>query len=787
MQYQQITSGGQFPYPNHDIDPAKKGADFCREYAQAAYYDWQFVYPKGIFSGNGGDYSKFRLYALGKQPNSQYKKWLGVDETTNNTWLSLDWSIRSIVSGYRDKAISRLMSTDYNIVATPVDQLAKSEMDGYYASLKAKLAVRELMMQQNPELGNHPLLALNSKEPMDIEELEMRMEFGEQFNRSKDAEMAISLAFYQNDYKTKRRKIFEDLFDLGVAGVKDYLGDDGKPSFRVIDPECVITSFDKNGNFSDIVHAGEIIDVPLIDLATVTDDEGKLMFDEDDLTQFASTIAGQFGNPRLLGLGTGWMKPYDKFKCKVLDIEFYTYNDRVYRDTVDEQGNPDFRKADFARGKKSDKYTRKKIQYTYKCKWVIGTDKVYDFGMCYDQKRPNEIKKKAKTRLSYTFYAYNFYQMKAQGMMERLIPYIDDYQLTMLKIQNFKNRAVPSGWWIDLSALEKVAMTKGGQDMQPQELLQMFFDTGVLLGRSDNDGGTPQSANWRPVIPIENTAASELSMFYNDLISTISAIEKMTGYNDVTLGQASSKTLVPGYESGQQSTNEALYPLAFSEENISLRLAENMLCRTQQALKMGDISGFAPALNSNSLTFMQISPEIAWRDYGIELEKRPTQDQKAWLMTMMQQDIANGFLNTADAVLLVNTKNVKEAQMIWAYRVKKEKERQSQQRMAEIQAQQQGNQQAAQIAQQAEMQKFQMESELELKKEQMRIQGELQKEQMRIESAERIAMMHNQTKVQVSSDTASAKENSTHIAGQSSILKQQIANEKQRQPISQTK
>ena len=782
MQYQQISSAGQFPYPENNIDPAKKNADWCRQYAQAAYYDWQFVYPKGIFSGNGGDYSKFRLYALGKQPNSQYKKWLGVDETTNNTWLSLDWSIRSIVSGYRDKAISRLVSTDYNIVATPIDMLAKSEMDSYYASIKAKLAVRELMMQQNPELANHPLLAIDSKEPMDMEELEMRMEFGEQFNRSKDAEMAINLAFYQNDYKTKRRKIFEDLFDLGVAGVKDYLTDDGKPGFRVVDPECVITSFDKNGDFSNIVHAGEIIDVPLVELATVRDDEGNTVFNDDDLIQFASTIAGQFGNPRLLGLGTGWMKPYDKFKCKVLDIEFYTYNDRVYRDTVDEQGNPDFRKADYGRGKKSEKYTRKKIQYVYKCKWIIGTDKVYDWGMCYDQKRPNDIKKKAKTRLSYTFYAYNFYQMKAQGMMERLIPYIDDYQLTMLKIQNFKNRAVPSGWWIDLSALEKVAMTKGGQDMSPQELLQMFFDTGVLLGRSDNDGGTPQSANWRPVIPIENTAASELSMFYNDLVSTISAIEKMTGYNDVTLGQASSKTLVPGYESGQQSTNEALYPLAFSEENISLRLAEAMLTRTQQALKMGDITGFAPALNSNSLTFMQISPDIAWRDYGVELEKRPTQDQKAWLMQMMQMDIANGYLNTADAVILVNTKNVKEAQMIWAYRVKKEKERQSQQKMAEIQAQQQGNQQAAQIAQQTEMQKMQMQAQLEIQKEQIRVQGELEKERMRIESAERIALAHNSAKVQVASDTASAKENSAHIAGQSSILKQQLANQKTNPP-----
>ena len=128
------------------------------------------------------------------------------------------------------------------------------------------------------------------------------------------------------------------------------------------------------------------------------DEEGNILFTDDDLMQFASTIAGQFGNPRLLGLGTGWMKPYDKFKCKVLDIEFYTYNERVYRDTPDESGNADFRKAEFGRGKKSDKYTRKRIQYVYKCKWIIGTDKCYDWGMAYDQKRSNEVKYKAKTK-----------------------------------------------------------------------------------------------------------------------------------------------------------------------------------------------------------------------------------------------------------------------------------------------------------------------------------------------------------------------------------------------------
>jgi hypothetical protein len=47
------------------------------------------------------------------------------------------------------------MKEDYSIVATPIDMLAKSEMDDYYNKMKAKLAVRQLMLQQNPELASY--------------------------------------------------------------------------------------------------------------------------------------------------------------------------------------------------------------------------------------------------------------------------------------------------------------------------------------------------------------------------------------------------------------------------------------------------------------------------------------------------------------------------------------------------------------------------------------------------------------------------------------------------------
>lgn len=800
MRYEQYGSGSSYPYPNHDVDPAKKDGEWCMQYAKAAYYDFSFTYPKGIFANNGGDYQKNRLYALGKQPITQYKKWLGVDSATNNTWLSNDWTIRPIVSSLRDKAISRLMKEDYGIVCTPIDILAKTEVTEYYSDMKAKLAIRQLMIQQNPELASHPLITMQTGEPLDIEELEMRIELGEQFNRSKDAEMAIELGLYENNYTSCRRAIYEDLFDYGVAGFKDWLGSDNKPKFRRTNPENVVISYAKDGTFSDIVHAGEQIDVPLVELATVKDDEGNLVFTEKELEEFASTIVGKFNNPTILGRSNGYFKPYDKFKCKVLDIEFFTYNTYSYNDATDEYGNSDFRKAANGRGKNSPKYKRRKIQYVYKCKWVVGTDKYYDWGMCYDQKRSVNDKERAKTKLSYHFRAYNFYEMKAQSFMDRLIPYLDEYQLTIMKVQNFKNRAVPSGFWIDLEGLENIALSKGGAAMQPKEILQMFFDTGVLVGRSRDAQNNPMFQNSQPIIPIQNTLLNELVGYFQDLQRIVMEMEKIIGYNDATLGQANPKTLVPGYEMAQQSTSDALYPLAWAEESLSLSLAEAVMCRTQQGLKKGGISGYAPAINTNSLRFIEVNPELSLRDYGIVLQKRTTDDQKAWLLQQMQMDIQNGFLDTSDAVMLVNTKSAKEAQMIWAYRVRKAKERAQQYELEKIQMQSDANAQVAMASEQAKQQTMMLQGELELKKEEMRIMGELQKEQMRLQAQVQMKMLEIQVKDKINMDMSDAKRDvadttaeakiiassidqqgkaiANTISGEAAIAKQEIANQK---------
>ena len=786
MKYVQVNNSAQYPFPENDIDPKDKDMAWCMAYAKAAYYTFNFVYPKGVFSSNGGDYQKNRLYALGKQPITQYKKWNGIDTKTNNTWLSIDWTIRAIISGYRDKVISRLMKEDYSVVATAIDEEAKGKIDAIYNQLKAKLIVRQQMLQQNPQLASHPLISLQSGEPLDIEELEMRVTLGEQFNRSKDAELAIELGFYENKYVQFRKMIYEDLFDFGVAGYKEWLGDDNKAKFRRVNPENVIISYCKDSTFSDLVHAGEEIDVSLIELATLTDDKGNALFTKEELQEFAGSIAGKFGNPTTGGLGNSnkWLKPIDKFKCKVLDIYFYTYNDDTYTNRKDQNDNPVFRKEDYGRGSSNNqRYVRKRIQYVYKCKWIVGTDKCYDYGMCYDQKRASDIKQKAWTKLPYKFIATNFYEMKAQSMMDKLIPYADDYQLTCLKIQNFKNRAIPSGWWIDLDALENISLNKGGKNMEPKEVLQMLFETGTMLGRSKDAAGNPMSPNWKPMIPLENSIQNELMGFIQDMQNTIQIIEKMLGYNDITSGNPNPRTLVPGYEIANQDTSDALYPLAFAEEVLTEELAGDVLCRMKQGLLKGKLTGVAPykGLGINTLRFIELDGDISSRDYGIELQKKSTEQEKAWILQQVNQDIANGLLDTSDAILVIETHNAKQAMQILAYRVKKAKEQQQNNAM-QLNAQQgQQNQQSAQITAQSQQAIAQQEAQLKIQIAQIQAQTELQKEQIRAASNERIAAQSNSVKQSVGETAGQAKIISTALSGQSDIAKAHVAGLHQQQ------
>jgi hypothetical protein len=746
-------------YPKDDIDPKDKDLAWGMKYAQAAWHDWNYTIPRTVFYNAADKYEELRLYAAGKQPINKYKKLMGVDEQTNQTYLNLDWSVRPFIVAKRSVLIAKVLQAGHNIVATPIDPQAKAELDKYYAQAKAKIAVKQQLQQQNPELAQHPVLASAPGEPQDFEELQMRMDFGEQFNRARDAEEAIQLGMYENDEKAFDQKLTEDLVDCGVAGYREWLGDDNKPKFRNINPEAVVTNYCRWFDFRDLKHAGEVVDVLLVDLAVMSSPDGGRLFSDEQIQDMANNVAGKWSNPAMVGRSTNYFKGYDKFKVKVLDIEFMSYNDYNWQSGQDRLGNSRFSMASY--GKKDTaktKYTSKRVKVVYCCKWIIGTEYAYDFHLKNDMKRSVNMKKKANTELSFRFIALNFYEMRATGFMERVMPLIDDYQLTIYKIQNLKNRLIPAGWWIDLDALENVALNKGGENMKPLDLLQMFMETGVLVGRSQGVMG--DNVNYKPIIPIQNSIANDLQMLYTDLQLTLNQVQAMFGLNDATDASTPSPKLLNGVATMMdQGTNNALYDIIQAKKMLKQKLANDVLIRMQQGLKKGGVSGYAPALNTNTLKFMELSDTLCMRDYGIMLEDRPDDEQKQFLYQQLQFDIQNGFLDTSDAIYVMNTYNLKQAQMILAYRVKRNKMQKQQEAMQNQQQTIQGQQQSAQQSAQMEQQLAQMQHQFKMDQIMAQGQFEIEVAKIKVGVQAQVADQSNQVKLAGHVIAAQSKEN----------------------------
>jgi len=159
------------------------------------------------------------------------------------------------------------------------------------------------------------------------------------------------------------------------------------------------------------------------------------------------------------------------------------------------------------------------------------------------------------------------------------------------------------------------------------------------------------------------------------------------------------------------------------------------------------------------------------------LQQKSTEQDKMWIMQQVQGDIMNGFLDTSDAILIINTHNAKEAMQILAYRVKKAKEAMNQQKLAELQSTNQANMEIAQMAQQEKFQLLQMELQTKMQINRDTLQVELQKEQMKIQADLQIRQYEMQIKYGMNADMASAKVEAAEITARAKMATAAIAGE----------
>lgn len=776
------------PFPDHNINPELKGGEWLLKCSKAA---WGDSYGQQIFYHARERYAEYRDYAYGRQSVDRYKPALGIDQAQDASPYNITFENRPVISKYMDIILSIMMGVQRKAIATPIDVMAKDEADKYFANARAKILMKKALAEVNPRLANSPMLMQSPGEPEDFDELEMQMDYGFKFNMAMEAEQGIELVQYQNNFPQKRQQVCKDLKHLGVGGYKDWLDENYDPKFRACDPSAVIISWCRFADFSDKIYVGEVTEPTVAELSQY--------FNEDQLKE---AIANAQDNTIFID------RPYsnkeNKLKLPVLDLEVKTWNDIVFSRNINDEGNEVYKTRDYenianpervkeksniydvsTRSYKS-KYFSKKTECWYKICWVIGTDLYYNYGKVENQKRPKT--KKHISESSYHFQAVNFHNMTAQGLVERLKPIVDEYQLTIYKIQDFKNKWLPYVMEIDMDALEAVAYGAAGTKWTPEKILELVFQSRALVVRKKDIAGI--NVNYKAMEIHPTGMAAEMIPLMNDLSRLLQEMNDVTGLNPVTDGSgADERKLKAVAELEARATNNAIAPLMFAEKMLFESLSKGCIRRLVQAVKQGHVEGVLHALGGNTVKFIQASPDLSLWDWGIQIQDVPSEQDYKFLLEQMGVAEQQGLFRPQDVLMIKQSTNLKQMEMrIGSLYEKRYKEAEANKRQM-VQMQTDGNTQIAVVSEtakqktigvqlQADLVRLQVENEWKYRIEAMKKKSDFDGEVVQSEARNVGASIQAQAKIDAQALASHADLLKTHIAGEKAIEKQKISNQK---------
>ena len=307
-------------------------------------------------------------------------------------------------------------------------------------------------------------------------------------------------------------------------------------------------------------------------------------------------------------------------------------------------------------------------------------------------------------------------------------------QLTHLKLQQVLSRMVPDGVYVDVDGLAEVDLGNG-TNYNPAEALNMYFQTGSIVGRSLTQDGDPN----RGKVPIQELQTSSGMAKIQSLVQTyqyyLQMIRDVTGLNEARDGSKPDKDSLVGLQklaaaASNTATKHILQSLMYltvrTAENVSLRIADMLDFPLTKNALMNSISTF------NVDTLEQIE-KLNMHEFGIFLELEPEEEDKAGLERNIQIALQNGGIDLEDAIDVRQISNIKLANQMLKIKRKQKQEADRKAQLENIQAQAQANAKSAEQATLAELQKQQALTETKLQLEQGKSQFEIQRMQTEAE------------------------------------------------------
>ena len=578
------------------------------------------------------------------------------------------------------------------------------------------IQTREYLQKAQQVLGMD-LYSTENKDnlPENEEELSLHMQLDYKQSIEIAEEEAISNVLAQNKFHETKKRIIQDLVVLGIGAVKTNFNPANGVTVEYVDPSNLVYSYTTDPNFEDLYYVGEVKMISMSEL------KKQFPYLTDAQLKEIEKFPGEQNYLR------NWNETPDV--VAVMFFEYKTYIDQVFKIKKTDQGlEKALEKPDTFNPQPNDKFDKvsRSIEVLYTGAKVLGINEMIKWEMSENMSRP--FADSTKVRMNYSICAPRMYHGRIESMVSRITGFADMIQLTHLKLQQVISRMVPDGVFVDVDGLAEVDLGNG-TNYNPQEALNMYFQTGSIVGRSLTQDGDPN----RGKVPIQELRTSNAGSKLQSLISTyqyyLQMIRDVTGLNEARDASTPDPDALVGLQKlAAYNSNVAtrhilqasLYLAVRTAENISLRIAD---CFDHELLAQSlkqSISNF----NVGTLDEIQ---DLNLFDFGIYLELEPDEEEKAQLEQSIQIALKSGGINLEDAIDIREINNIKLANQLLKLKRKQKQAQEQQQQQANIQAQAAANAQSAEQAAMYEVQKQQAIAETQMQIEQGKSNFEIQK------------------------------------------------------------
>jgi len=739
-------------FPSQVVSDAEKlSYDYGLKVAKAIEAEW-FNNDRNLnrYMNSRNDFHRLRLYARGEQSIQKYKDELSINGDLS--YLNLDWTPVPIIPKFVDIVVNGIAERTYDVTAFSQDQYGAYQRTAYMESLLKDMNTRDFNDSVKEKFGADLYENDPSKLPESEEELALHMQLSYKQAIELAQEQGINMLLEGSNYELIKKRFYYDLTVLGIGAVKTSFNTSEGAIVEYVDPANLVYSYTDSPYFEDIYYVGEVKHIPVNELAK----EFPFLEHEDldEIMKNKSFYRSNYNNNYT-------RDKEDTNTIQVLYFNYKTYMNEVYKvketgtgaDKIiekDDQFNPpENKEGQYAKLQRS-------IEVLYDGAIILGTNKLLKWEMARNMLRPKSDYTKVK--MNYSIVAPRIYEGKIESLVGRITGFADMIQLTHLKLQQVMSRMVPDGVYLDADGLAEIDLGNG-TNYNPQEALNMFFQTGSVIGRSFTQDGDLNPGK----VPIQEITSGSGGNKMQALIANynyyLQMIRDTTGLNEARDGSMPDKNALVGVQKlAAANSNTATRHILQAGLFLTAETAECLSLRISDIIEYSPTKeAFIQAIGVHNVATLEEISSLHLYDFGIFIQLQPDEEEKMLLENNIQQALSKQSIELEDAIDVREINNVKLANKILKLRRKKKQERDRQMQLENIQAQTQSNTQAAQAKAQLDVQKSKIISENEVMLEQAKAQMEAQKMKQEVEFKKELMALEFQYNMQLKDMETRAK------------------------------